>query len=213
MKERNYLSHHTPEGKTVNDMRSDYSIKSSISENLASHSKGSAFATIGLEYSPTHRMTLLNSNLKYIGVYSEDLENGDALLVEIFQDIPISISDLEQGDKNLKMYIKKKFPDLNISDERLKNISMEWSKIMSEKNEAKTDFGFGNDWKSILDKHNISKSSGIFVLSHASPQKMKEYFNKNQNVLENFFKNKKTYNMSLEMSSDGIVYLCIIASE
>ncbi len=212
MKERNYLSHYTPEGLSVNDMRSDYGLTSSLAENLATHSRGAAFATLGLEYSPTHRKTLLNPDLEFVGVASAVLENGEVLLVEVFQNTVLNQSDIETGTLDLYNYISEKFPDKN-TEIILQNASEDWSKIMGEKEGAQTDFSTGESWKNILDTYNITKSVGIFVLSHQSPKKMKEYFEENPAILSDFFQQKSSYGLSLVVSKSGIVYLTIIGSE
>ena len=212
MKERNYLSHYTPEGVSVNDMRSDYSLTSSLSENLATHSRGSAFATVGLEYSPTHRKTLLNPELQFVGVATETLSNGEELLVEVFQNKVLEQSDIEDGKVVLYNYISQNFSDKD-SNILLQNIAEDWSKIMAEKKGAQTDFSDGSSWKNILDNYNIVESTGIFVLSHQSPEKMKEYFEENPENLSDFFHNKKSYGLSIVMGKNGIVYLSLIGSE
>ncbi|HID91666.1 TPA: hypothetical protein EYP45_00895 [Candidatus Peregrinibacteria bacterium] len=212
MKERKYLGHYTPEGLSVNDMRSDYSLTSSLSENLATHSRGSAFAAIGLEYSPTHRKTLLNPELQYVGVATEKLENGEVLLVEVFQDIVLEQTDIDAGEILLYNYISENFPSQN-ADIILQNISEDWSKIMVEKRSAQTDFTDGSSWKNILNTYNVTESTGIFVLSHQTPVKMKEYFEENPTILSEFFAKKVSYGLSIKMDSMGVVYLTLIGSE
>ncbi len=212
MKERNYLSHYTPEGINVNDMRSDYSLTSPLSENLATHSRGSAFATIGLEYSPTHRKTLLNPELQFVGVATEVLDNGEVLVVEVFQDLVLEQADIENGTIDLYNYISSKFSNKN-SSIILQNASDDWSKIMAEKGKAQTDFITGESWKNILDRYDITASTGIFVLSHQNPKKMKEYFEENPEILSDFFQNKVSYGLALRMGTNGVVYLSLIGTE
>ena len=212
MKERNYISHYTPEGLNVNDMRSDYSLTSSLSENIATHSRGSAFATIGLEYSPTHRKTLLNPNLQFVGVATELLDSGEVLLVEVFQDTVLVQADIDDGQILLYDYISNKFSTKN-ANITLQNATEDWSKIMAEKESAQTDFSDGSSWKNILDAYDITSSTGIFVLSHQSPVKMIEYFEKNPQILSDFFQKKISYGLSLKMDKLGIVYLTLLGSE
>ena len=212
MKERKYFSHYTPEGKTADDMRSDYSIESSVMENIAMSSEGTMNAALGLEYSPTHRNTLLRDDISFLGIGMETTENGESILVELFQKTPLSSQDIKLGNQEIYKYIEKKFPN-SVKSHQLENIAKEWSAIMTEKNEANTDFGNGNSWKNILDKYDISSDTGIFVLSHESPEKIIKFLENNNSDIDSLFYNKSQYGLSLQLSSEGIVYLCIISSE
>jgi len=84
---------------------------------------------------------------------------------------------------------------------------------MVEKRSAQTDFTDGSSWKNILNTYNVTESTGIFVLSHQTPVKMKEYFEENPTILSEFFAKKVSYGLSIKMDSMGVVYLTLIGSE
>ncbi len=212
MKERNYFSHYSPEGKSANDMRSDYSIETGIKENIALHSDGIMKAAIGLEYSPTHRNALLSNDISFIGIGTDVMESGETILVELFQKTPLSSNDIKRGNQEIYNYIEKNYK-FTAKSSTLENISKKWSKIMAEKNEANTNFSSETNWKNLLDEYNISENSGIFVLSHESPEKIIEYLKNNSNNLDELFKNKYQYGLSIQVSKEGIVYLTIISSK
>jgi uncharacterized protein YkwD len=209
---RNYFSHYSPEGETADSLRSDFSINGHVMENIAVNSESLMHSVMELEFSPSHRNILLNDDLKFMGVSAKKDTKGHFLLVEIFQKKVLSEMDLEIESTDLYKYFSDNYIFLN------KNIDMEkvaekWSNMMAEKSKTEIDFGYGYDWKSVLDDYEIEGDTSIFILSHESPKKMIEYFKENKSVLDSTFKDKNLFGLSLAIDKNGVVYLTIITNK
>lgn len=212
MVNRNYFSHYSPEGETADSLRSAFSINGHVMENIAVNSESLMHSAMELEFSPYHRNILLNDDLEFMGIATKKDKDGSFLLVEIFQKKVLSEMDLEIESSDLYKYFNDNYIFLEKSIE-MQNIANDWSKVMAEKSKTEIDFGYGYDWKSVLDDYDIEGDTSIFILSHESPKKMLEYFKENKSVLDSTFKDKVFYGLSLAIDKNGVVYLTIIANK
>lgn len=79
---RNYISHTTPDGKTIGDFAVQYKLYGSIAENIAVDNNASA-ALQGLLRSPAHRAALLDRDLIRIGMGMQEMEDGQVMVTQI----------------------------------------------------------------------------------------------------------------------------------
>ncbi|MDH5597171.1 MAG: septal ring lytic transglycosylase RlpA family protein [Candidatus Peregrinibacteria bacterium] len=90
---RGYFSHWDPDGKTVNDLRKNYTISQLVSENLA-RDTSPELAQYGLMRSGSHRQNILNSEWKRAGFgFAQDGNNG-IIFVQLFSDDPVDFSNV-----------------------------------------------------------------------------------------------------------------------
>ena len=80
---RNYFSHVTPEGNTVENLKTEYGITGSIGENLAKDSN-TTLALYGLFRSPAHRSLLMSDLFKTIGIGISKATDGQIIVAQVF---------------------------------------------------------------------------------------------------------------------------------
>lgn len=209
MIQRNYLEHTTPEGETVNDLKSDFSLSLPIAENIALSQKSMMDAVYFLEYSPTHRIILLKKDIDSVGINAQKNTEGSFIVVELFQSSPASQSDLDEGSQSMTSWITEKYSVQTSSI--LNTVAEEWSGVMAEKQTPQVEFDDGRSWKNFLDAFDITKNSSIFVLEHQSPQKMLEYLQ--ENSLDHIFTGKTEFGIGMYISKNGLTYLTIISTQ
>lgn len=79
---RNYVSHTTPDGKTIGDFAVQYKLYGSVAENIAVDNNSTA-ALQGLLRSPAHRAALLDRDLIRIGIGMEEMSDGQVIVTQI----------------------------------------------------------------------------------------------------------------------------------
>lgn len=79
---RNYVSHTTPDGKTIGDFAVQYKLYGSVAENIAVDNNSTA-ALHGLLRSPAHRAALLDRDLIRIGIGMEEMSDGQVIVTQI----------------------------------------------------------------------------------------------------------------------------------
>lgn len=83
MLKRNYFAHVTPEGKTVNDLKTEYGVSGAIGENLA-RDINPALALYGLFRSAGHRNILISESFTRIGIGMVKANDGSLLITQVF---------------------------------------------------------------------------------------------------------------------------------
>lgn len=209
MIQRNYLGHTTPEGDTVNDIKSDFSLHLPIAENIALSSIGEIDAAYFLEYSPTHRNILLDPTLELVGINTQQDNTGNTILVELFQSKKTSTQEISQGIGTITEWITEEYG--LTQNNNLHTIATEWSQIMAEKNSTQTEFSDGSSWKNLLDSHDITTDTSIFVLSHQSPEKVLEHLQ--FNGIGASISSKTSFGIGISVHKNGIVYFTLIATK
>ncbi|HID92044.1 TPA: CAP domain-containing protein, partial [Candidatus Peregrinibacteria bacterium] len=216
MKKRNYFSHTTPAGKTVNDFRSDLGVTVPLSENIAIHHQSGLDATYSLEFSPTHRKNLLDENISRVGIGLEEKEDGEIILVQLFAGEKISELVLEnlQGEISEKIQKKHKTPAFYTETSVLKKMTQQWANIMATQKTAKFKYDSGEDWDDLLKNYKIQRSSNVFIGSFPSQESLQNFItHEAEKFSEIYSPQKKTFALSLAVSDEGILFLCMVGEE
>jgi rare lipoprotein A (peptidoglycan hydrolase)/uncharacterized protein YkwD len=79
---RNYFSHVTPEGNTIEHLKTEYGLNGSIGENLAKDNN-TTLALYGLFRSPAHRRLLISETFTKIGIGLSKAMDGQIIVTQI----------------------------------------------------------------------------------------------------------------------------------
>jgi len=215
MKKRNYFSHTTPAGKTVNDFRIDLGVKVPLSENIAIHSESGLDATYSLEFSPTHRQNLLDENISRVGIGLEEKENGSIILVQLFAGEKITESVLSHLQSEISGKILKK--NTNITESSvLKKMTQQWANIMADQKDVEVKFSYdsGENWDDLIKNYKIQRTLKVYIGSFPSQESLRNFINNESEQYSGVFSSpKKTFGISLSMSDEGMIFLCMVGEE
>ena len=213
MKKRNYFSHTTPAGKTVNDFRIDLGVKVPLSENIAIHSESGLDAAYSLEFSPTHRQNLLDTNISRVGIGMEQKEDGSIILVQLFAGEKITESVLLDLQKKMNNEIQQKNSALQQSTV-LQKMTQQWATIMAKKKSDQFEYDSGEKWDDLLTNYKIQRTSNVFIGSFPSQEVLSDFIqNKSEKFADIFSSAKKTFAISLAVSDEGMIFLCMVGEE
>ena len=213
MNTRNYFSHHTPAGKTVNDFRSDLGVTVPLSENIAIHSDSGLDATYSLEFSPTHRKNLLDENISRVGIGMEERPDGSIILVQLFAGEKVTETVIADLQSEISGIIQSKNSTLTESTV-LQKMTQQWAHIMADKKTAKFSYDSGEDWDTLLKNYKIQRTSNVFIGSFPSQEQLSAFIaDEPEKFAEIFSPQKKTFAASISVSDEGTLFLCMVGEE
>lgn len=208
MVSRNYFSHTTPKGKTVNDFRIDLGVKVPLSENIGTSSLGGLDATKNLEFSLTHRANTLSHNHTRLGVGIAKNTKGESIVVQLFASNAPSEGNIQTQREALQNTIEKKFSHLQNQD-ILNQASEDWANTMAEKKEAQLEFSTGESWKKVLDSYKIQRDIAIYVEGYSSLDMVEKFLDEKKNLGDE----KKFYGIDIAVSEEGIIFVVVLVSK
>lgn len=209
MVSKNYFSHTTKNGKTVNDFRIDLGVKVPLSENIATSFQGALAASQSLEFSLTHRDNLLKNSHTRMGIGIAKDKEGKTILVQLFGGNPANEENIASTQKEIESLLEEKFPHIE-KQEILSTASSKWSEVLAQKNESALEFSSGESWKSVLDSYKIQRNINIYIAGFPSLERVKEFINTKE---KEEFSGKKFYGVSIAVSDQGLIFIVMLASD
>lgn len=134
MAANNYLEHKNLQGLYANDLKTNYGIKSNVSENIAKDTNIS-FTHSGLMRSAIHRANIINQKWTRVGLGIALDSEGYLIVVEEFSEDELDINDLPQLREQIISTINQKRTNGLVSEETLEQVAQEWSEKLVNKNE------------------------------------------------------------------------------
>jgi len=165
MAKNNYLSHQNLQEKYVNDLKVNYGIKSTVSENI-SKDVDIDFTHAGLMRSAIHRKNILNQKWTRVGLGIAENSEGYLIVVEIFSDNEISETDLPHLRSQILETINLKRSVALLSDSDLNEIAQEWSENILNRSDVwfeDPDTGIALSYL-LNSKIGLNKQSGSTIL-------------------------------------------------
>ena len=133
MANNNYISHWTPEWKTINDLRFTFWIKSQVSENIA-REISVEYAHLWLMRSAAHRKNLLDEDWSRLWVGFSIDKQWYLIVVEAFSSSPIEEYNIDYLRTQITERINLKRSELIVPSSILHAISQNWTDFMVDKN-------------------------------------------------------------------------------
>ena len=209
MVSNNYFSHWNQDGLTSNDLRLNYGIQTSVSENLAKDIT-LELAEYGLMRSAIHRSNILSSEWTRVGLGITQSSDGSYVFVQIFSTDPLDMSDIGSLRNNVMAAINESRSINFVQQSNLNTLAQSWSEKMA--NEDFFDFSDsegGTLVESIRDS-GVTASLGTYIMGNNSFSDILEQLDDNLQLQDSKWRN---LGVGIEQDNLGIIKVTLIYTE
>jgi len=215
MVKRHYFSHTSPDGKTADDIRLSFAIKTPISENIST-SPSIAASSFGLEASASHRSALLDTQNTQVGIGIAILPNTkERVVVQIFSGENLSDADISGIRKNiLEILAERRNGNALLSNIELEGIGNEWSTVMAKKGEHDFSFSSGENIQDLLKKGGVVDDGFYFVGAFLRKSDLLDFLKNDTATVPSLLKSSlHEVGIGITISPEGVLFLTLIGTE
>jgi uncharacterized protein YkwD len=206
MQNNNYISHFDRNGKSANDVRSQYGINSFISENIAQDIFVD-FAEEGLMRSAGHRKNIINPRWKRVGIARANGQNGTFIYVQHFSENEVTSINMHF----LKAELIEKLNNIRNTDIQVNNIlevtAQGWSDSMAKNSFFSFTDHNGVEFLDQIRLSGINSSSFINILANTNASGLVDGF---LDIKELHDSRNTNIGIGLAQGSDGLIKLTLI---
>ena len=209
MAKNNYFSHWNQQGKSSNDIRSNFGIVNLVGENLAKD-LNIELAQYGLMRSAIHRSNILSTNWSRIGIGITKANDGTYLITQIFSDKAFDLSNLD-GLRQRVIDTANSIRTTNINpDDNLNNVAQAWSKKMTTASFFSFTEPNGNTLVDDVRASGVTAALGTYILGNSSFSNALEQLKDNEVIKDDKW---KSIGVGIEQDKLGLINITLIYTE
>lgn len=209
MVSNDYFSHWNKDGMTSNDLRLNYGIQTTVSENLAKDVT-LELAEYGLMRSAIHRSNILSDEWTRIGFGITQSGDGSYVFVQIFSTDPLDMNDLS-GLKNSVLTTINDSRSANLAQQsNLNTLAQSWSLKMADEDFFDFTDGSGDTLVDSIRDAGVTASLGTYIMGNNSFSDLLDQVSGNVQVQDIKWKN---LGIGIEQDSLGIIKVTLIYTE
>ncbi|MBU1017457.1 septal ring lytic transglycosylase RlpA family protein [Patescibacteria group bacterium] len=209
MAQNNYFSHWDKQGRTVNDLRANYGVRTQIGENLAKDIN-LTLAEYGLMRSAIHRSNILSDEWTRVGFGITKDSDGSYIVVQLFSTDPLDLSDLS-GLRNslLEIINGGRSSDLILKD-NLNTLSQTWSQKMVDEDFFDFTDGSGGALVDTIRNAGVNVALGTYIMGNSSFTDALDQASENTQLKDGKWKD---IGIGIKQDNLGIIKITLIYTE
>lgn len=209
MSQNNYFGHWDSDGRSANDLRSNYGIQPQVSENLAKDTTVE-LAQYGLMRSAIHRSNIISDEWTRVGFGISKADDDSYLFVQVFSTDPIDMDDLGSMRGNILSTIN----DVRSTDlttvTNLDSLAQSWSQKMADEDFFDFSDTSGTSLIDTVRDDGVTVAMGTYIMGNSSFADMLILLEENVTLQETRW-NK--VGIGIVQDSVGIIKVTLIYTE
>ena len=209
MVQNNYFSHWDSQGRSANDLRSNYGIQTLVGENLAKD-LNLELANDGLMRSAIHRLNILSEEWTRVGFGITKENDGTYVFVQIFSTDPIDLDDLDSLRNNILESINQNRISNLVLQSNLNTLSQTWSQKMVDEDFFDFTDGAGQSLVDTIRDAGVNVSLGTYIMGNSSFADALEQIGINVQLQESKWED---LGVGIKQDNLGIIKITLIYTE
>ena len=206
---QNYFSHWDKGGNSVNDLRLNYGITTTVGENLAKDVT-MELAQYGLMRSAIHRSNILSKDWTRVGFGVSKAKDGSYIFVQIFSSDPLNIDDVKKLRSQVTDVVNKNRSSVIGQKDNLNTIAQNWSEKMVNENFFDLTDKNKNTLIDAIHNAGIKSALGTYILGNTSWSDALKQITGNVEIQKSKWRN---IGIGIRQDSAGLIKITLIYTE
>jgi uncharacterized protein YkwD len=206
---RGVISHWDENGKTINDIRVDFAVKTVIGENLAEE-QDILSAHEGLMRSAIHRKNILDPYWERVGFGFAKAKSGNIIMVQAFSSFPLEQNNVPKLREEMLQMINSKREILYVPSASLDSLSQNWTLLMVQDDFFDFTSPDSQTLSESIRQAGVVKTVGTFLVGNDSWHQILSTVMENSEIFESRW---KRIGIGIAQDTDGIIKVTLLFSE